>query len=69
MNAPTKIKAAFDTNPKLVNLLVDPFFAGELGKAQSGWRRVVGAAAASGIPCPCVPIAVPVPGTDPALPS
>src|SRR5262249_25388742 len=49
-----KIKEAFDRNPKLVNLLVDPFFAGELGKAQSGWRRVVGAAAASGIPLPAI---------------
>ncbi|MBP3958947.1 decarboxylating NADP(+)-dependent phosphogluconate dehydrogenase [Gemmata sp. G18] len=49
-----KIKEAFDQNPKLVNLLVDPFFAGELGKAQSGWRRVVGAAAASGIPVPAI---------------
>ncbi len=49
-----KIKEAFDKNPKLVNLLVDPFFAGELGKAQSGWRRVVGAAAASGIPVPAI---------------
>jgi 6-phosphogluconate dehydrogenase len=47
-----KIKEAFDKNPKLVNLMVDPFFAGELGKAQSGWRRVVGAAAASGVPLP-----------------
>ncbi len=37
-----KIKEAFDKNPKLVNLMVDPFFAGELGKAQSGWRRAVG---------------------------
>ncbi len=49
-----KIKEAFDKNPKLVNLLVDPFFAGELGKAQSGWRRVVGAAAANGIPVPTI---------------
>jgi 6-phosphogluconate dehydrogenase len=49
-----KIKEAFDKNPKLVNLLVDPFFAGELGKAQSGWRRVVAAAAASGIPVPAI---------------
>ncbi|MFM8271155.1 MAG: decarboxylating NADP(+)-dependent phosphogluconate dehydrogenase [Gemmata sp.] len=49
-----KIKEAFDKNAKLVNLLVDPFFAGELGKAQSGWRRVIGTAAASGIPVPAM---------------
>jgi 6-phosphogluconate dehydrogenase len=49
-----KIKEAFDRNAKLVNLLVDPFFAGELGRAQSGWRRVIGTAAASGIPVPAM---------------
>ena len=49
-----KIKAAFDTNPKLVNLLVDPYFAGEVGKAQAGWRRAVAAAATSGIPVPAI---------------
>jgi 6-phosphogluconate dehydrogenase len=49
-----KIKEAFERNKKLVNLMVDPFFAGELGKAQSGWRRVVGAAAAGGIPLPAI---------------
>jgi 6-phosphogluconate dehydrogenase len=49
-----KIKEAFDRNAKLVNLVVDPFFAGELGRAQSGWRRVVGVAAANGIPVPAI---------------
>ena len=37
-----KIKEAFDRNPKLANLLVDPYFAGEIGRAQAGWRRVIG---------------------------
>jgi 6-phosphogluconate dehydrogenase len=49
-----KIKEAFDRNAKLVNLLVDPFFAGEIGRAQSGWRRVIGTAAANGIPVPAM---------------
>jgi len=49
-----KIKEAFDKNPKLVNLMVDPYFAAELGKAQSGWRRAVAAAATSGIPLPAI---------------
>ena len=49
-----KIKEAFDRNAKLVNLLVDPFFAGEIGRAQSGWRRVIGTAAAHGIPAPAM---------------
>jgi 6-phosphogluconate dehydrogenase len=50
----SKIKDAFDRNPKLVNLVVDPFFAAELGRAQHGWRRVVGVAAANGIPIPAM---------------
>lgn len=49
-----KIKEAFDKNPKLVNLMVDPYFAAELGKALSGWRRVVATAALNGIPLPTI---------------
>jgi len=49
-----KIKEAFDRNARLVNLVVDPFFAAELGRAQHGWRRVVGVAAANGIPTPAM---------------
>jgi 6-phosphogluconate dehydrogenase len=49
-----KIKEAFDRNARLVNLVVDPFFAAELGRAQSGWRRVAGIAAANGIPIPAI---------------
>jgi 6-phosphogluconate dehydrogenase len=49
-----KIKEAFDANPKLVNLLVDPYFAGELGRAQHGWRRVIAAGATNGIPVPAM---------------
>jgi 6-phosphogluconate dehydrogenase len=49
-----KIKEAFDRNAKLVNLVVDPFFSAELGRAQSGWRRVIGMAAANGIPLPAI---------------
>ena len=49
-----KIKEAFDANPKLHNLMVAPYFAGELGRAQHGWRRVVAAGAASGIPLPAM---------------
>jgi 6-phosphogluconate dehydrogenase len=49
-----KIKEAFDRDPKLVNLLVDPYFAAELGRAQHGWRRVVAAGVAGGIPLPAI---------------
>ena len=48
------IKAAFDRDPKLPNLLMDPFFTGEIHKAQAGWRRVVAAAATHGIPVPAI---------------
>lgn len=48
-----KIKEAFDKNPQLKNLLLDPFFAGEINKAQAGWREVVSAAAMKGVPTPC----------------
>ena len=47
-----KIKEAFDKNPALSNLLLDPFFKGKVEDAQGGWRRVVAAAALNGIPVP-----------------
>jgi 6-phosphogluconate dehydrogenase len=49
-----KIKEAFDRNKDLVNLVVDPFFAAELGRAQGGWRRAVATAASNGIPLPAI---------------
>src|SRR5437016_14483653 len=53
-----KIKEAFDRNPKLTNLLVDPYFAEEVQRAQAGWRRAVGAGVAHGIPLPAVSAAL-----------
>jgi 6-phosphogluconate dehydrogenase len=47
-----KIKEAFDKNPKLENLLLDPYFKEKIVAAQDGWRRVVAAAALQGIPVP-----------------
>ncbi len=49
-----KIKEAFDKNPTLANLLVDPYFAAEMGRAQAGWRRAVATAAINGIPLPAI---------------
>ena len=49
-----KIKEAFDRDADLVNLLVDPYFAGEMNKAHSGWRRAVSTGALQGIPMPVV---------------
>ena len=50
----SKIKDAFDRDPKLKNLLLDPYFTGEINKAQGGWRRVIAAAATQGIPLPAM---------------
>ncbi|HZV03453.1 MAG TPA: decarboxylating NADP(+)-dependent phosphogluconate dehydrogenase [Gemmataceae bacterium] len=53
-----KIKEAFDRNPALSNLLIDPYFAGEVERAQAGWRRAVGAGITSGIPLPAMSAAL-----------
>lgn len=47
------IKRAYDENPNLSNLLLDPYFTDVIEKGQASWRRVVAAAALSGIPVPC----------------
>ncbi|MGH7951262.1 MAG: decarboxylating NADP(+)-dependent phosphogluconate dehydrogenase [Limisphaerales bacterium] len=47
-----KIKEAYDNNPKLVNLLLDDYFRGEIKRCQKGWRNVVASAAKKGIPVP-----------------
>ena len=47
-----KIKEAFDTNPKLMNLMLDDYFRGEIKRCQKGWRNVVATAAKRGIPVP-----------------
>src|SRR3954470_10670391 len=47
-----KIKEAYDKNPKLLNLLLDDYFRGEIKRCQKGWRNVVAAAAKKGIPVP-----------------
>jgi len=47
-----KIKEAFDRDPGLANLLVDPYFREEVAGADPGWRRAIGAAIAGGVPIP-----------------
>jgi 6-phosphogluconate dehydrogenase len=49
-----KIKEAFEKKPDLVNLLLDPFFAEAVTKAQRSWRRVVSTSANLGIPVPAI---------------
>ena len=46
------IKAAYDRNPNLGNLTLDPFFTNALKTAQDGWRRTVALGASLGIPTP-----------------
>ena len=53
-----QIKEAFDTNPGLVNLLVDPFFKEAVTGRQAAWRRVVIAAVELGVPMPCISAAL-----------
>ncbi len=49
-----KIKEAFDSNPELSNLLLDPFFSDVVQNAQTSWRRVVKTAVELGIPMPAI---------------
>jgi len=50
----TKIKDAYDRNPNIKNLLLDPFFKNQINKSQEGWRRVVSIAITNGIPVPAM---------------
>ncbi len=47
-----RIKAAYDRNPNLANLLLDDYFKDILRTCQASWRRVVAAAVQAGIPVP-----------------
>jgi len=46
------IKAAYDKNPKLLNLLMDDFFSSALNKYQASWRKAVIHAIEIGVPMP-----------------
>ena len=47
-----KIKAAFDRDPGLANLLLDDFFHGVISECEPSWREVVAQAVLNGIPVP-----------------
>jgi 6-phosphogluconate dehydrogenase len=49
-----KIKEAYDKNPQLMNLLLDPFFKETMESLTGSWRNVVAAAVKSGIPIPAM---------------
>ena len=44
-----RIKAAYDREPTLANLLLDPSFREELGARQNGWRNTIAGAAQAGM--------------------
>ncbi|CAM8884089.1 unnamed protein product [Rhodiola kirilowii] len=47
-----RIKKAYQRNPSLASLVVDPEFAREIVQRQAAWRRVVGVAIEAGISMP-----------------
>lgn len=47
-----KIKEAYDKNPQLSNLLLDPYFKDVILKLVPAWRRVVSKAVECGVPVP-----------------
>jgi 6-phosphogluconate dehydrogenase len=49
-----EIKKAFDRNPSLVNLLLDPYFQNEVESGQMSWRQVVSKGIEMGIPLPAM---------------
>ncbi|MGA8263513.1 MAG: decarboxylating NADP(+)-dependent phosphogluconate dehydrogenase [Ignavibacteriaceae bacterium] len=54
----SKIKEAFDKNPSLPNLLLDPFFKEKVESSQEAWRRVVAASVMNGIWIPAMSTAL-----------
>jgi len=49
-----KIKAAYDNNPQLENLLLDEFFKAQIEQAIPGWRATLKMAIDAGIPAPAM---------------
>jgi 6-phosphogluconate dehydrogenase len=47
-----RIKEAFDRNPQLENLMLDPFFTDVLAKTQANWRLAVSTAIQAGVAVP-----------------
>jgi 6-phosphogluconate dehydrogenase len=49
-----RIKEAFDRDPKLANLLLDPYFTAAITRAEESWRCVCAAAITHGVPLPAM---------------
>ena len=47
-----KITEAYERDPNLANLLLDPYFKETVQKAQSNWRKVIAIAAEYGVAVP-----------------
>lgn len=47
-----KITEAYERNPQLPNLLLDPYFIEAIANAQANWRKVVANAVENGVPTP-----------------
>ena len=47
-----RIKEAFDREPNLENLVLDPFFRGVLERTQANWRKAVSMAVQAGVAAP-----------------
>ena len=48
-----KIKEAYDQNPHLASLLIDPFFVKEITRSEPSWRKTMVEGISMGIPLPC----------------
>ncbi|HRX58658.1 MAG TPA: decarboxylating NADP(+)-dependent phosphogluconate dehydrogenase [Eubacteriales bacterium] len=53
-----KIKEAYDRDPELSNLLLDPYFTNTVKSCVSAWRKVVAAAVETGVPVPAMSAAL-----------
>jgi 6-phosphogluconate dehydrogenase len=53
-----RISEAYDNDPELANLMLDPYFKDILEKYQSDWRKVVATAVTAGIPVQAISGAV-----------
>jgi len=53
-----KIKEAYERNPQLNNLLIDPYFVQVMADCQDAWRRTISRAVTAGIPMPAMSSAI-----------
>ena len=53
-----KIKEAYDANPALANLLLDPYFRETMERLLPAWRKVAAAAIQYGVPAPAMTAAL-----------